>query len=486
VTALPRSTPSAEGVNSAAVTRFLDSLTAAGDIEVHSVMLLRHGAVVAEGHWTPYEAGQVNLLYSLSKSFTSVAAGIAMQEKRFRLDDRIVDLVPELVPDDVADTWRRVTVRDCLRMATGHLDDPEIHPGGGDWLAAFLRLAPEREPGSVFTYNQLATYTVARLIEASSGERLLDYLRPRLFEPLGIGAAAWFTDGHGHDCGFSGLHVATDAIARLGQLLLQRGQWDGEQLLPADWVEQATSRRMPNDGAHRRPGAEEPTFDWGHGYGFQFWMCRNGFRGDGAYGQFCLVLPEQDSVLAMTAETTQMQAVLDAVWEHLLPGLGSGGSEEADTDLATRLENAAVVIPASDGTSRGTGRLARSGGDAAPSVDAVEIAAAASGWIAHLRAGDRSWQLPIGNRDWAEGEWMDDPGVPFRSAGGWVDGRFRAQLRMIRTPHVIELEADPEAGTVGLQWREQPLHGTEPAAHSSDPSGARVRSSRPRVAGSEP
>ena len=465
MTPLPRSTPNAERVDATSVTRFLDALTAGG-IEVHGLMLLRHGAVVAEGHWAPYEAGQVNLLYSLSKSFTSVAAGIAMGEKRFRLDDRIVDLVPELVPHDVAHTWRRVTVRDCLRMATGHLDDPELHPRGGDWLAAFLQLAPEREPGSVFTYNQLATYTVARLVEASSGQRLLDYLRPRLFDPLGIGPAAWFTDGHGHACGFSGLHVSTDAIARLGQLLLQRGEWDGRQLVPQEWVELATSRQMPNDGAHRRPGTEEPTFDWGHGYGFQFWMCRKGFRGDGAYGQFCLVLPEQDTVLAMTAETTQMQAVLDAVWDHLLPGLGRDGSDEADRELATRLEEAAVVIPACDGSAHEPRPLTRRGGDAAPSVESVTIEVADAGWSAQFRVGDRSWQLPIGAGEWAAGEWLDDPGLPFRCAGGWVDGRFRAQLRMIQTPHVIELVADPADGTVALQWREPPLHGMEPSQHS--------------------
>ncbi|RNI22857.1 serine hydrolase domain-containing protein [Flexivirga caeni] len=283
---LRQSAPSAEGVDAAAVGHFLDALATAG-IEAHSLMLLRHGAVVADAHWAPYEAGQLNLLYSLSKSFVSVAAGIAVQENRFRLTDRIVDLVPDLVPPDVADNWRLVTVRDCLRMATGHLDDPAFHLAADDWLAAFLRMPPEQAPGSVFTYNQLATYTVARLIQETAGERLLDYLRPRLFEPLGVDTAAWLTDGHGHDLGFSGLHLPTDAIARLGQLLLQRGEWHGRQLVPAGWIEEATSPQMPNDGAHRRPGVEEPTFDWGHGYGYQFWLCRNGFRGDGAFGQFC-------------------------------------------------------------------------------------------------------------------------------------------------------------------------------------------------------
>ncbi|WP_446663803.1 serine hydrolase domain-containing protein [Flexivirga sp. B27] len=464
-TALRRSTPSDAGVDAAAVTGFLDALTGAG-IEAHSLMLLRHGAVVAEAHWAPYEAGQVNLLYSLSKSFTSVAAGIAMGEKRFQLDDRIVDLVPELVPDDVADTWRRVTVRDCLRMATGHLDDPEVHPGEGDVLAAFLRLPPESEPGSVFTYNQLATYTIARLVESSIGLRLLDYLRQRLFEPIGIGPAAWLTDGHGHDFGFSGLHVSTDAIARLGQLLLQRGRWDARQLVPADWVELATSPQMPNDGAHRKPGVEEPTFDWGHGYGFQFWMCRNGFRGDGAYGQFCVVLPEQDAVLAMTAETTEMQTVLDAVWEHLLPGLSGAGSGSGDAVLADRLAAPTIAPPPDDAGGAGTESLRRTGGDAAPSIDSVQVEADGEHWVAVLSSGQRSWRLPIGRGTWLAGVWDGDPGLPFRCAGGWLDGVFRAELRMIRTPHVIQLVVDPARHTVEMRWRQPPLHGLEPADHS--------------------
>lgn len=462
--ALPQATPSAQGVDAAAVGDFLDALTGSG-VETHSLVLLRHGAVVAEAHWSPYEAGQLNLLYSLSKSFVSAAAGIAVAEKRFRLDDRVVDLVPDLVPDDVHDRWRRVTVRDCLCMATGHLDDPAIRPGADDWLAGFLRLPPEREPGSVFTYNQLATYTVARLIEARSGERLLDYLRSRLLDPLGVPDAAWLTDGHGHDCGFSGLHLSTDAIARFGQLLLQHGRWDDRQLVPADWVALATSLQMPNDAAHRRPGADEPTFDWGHGYGFQFWMCRNGFRGDGAYGQFCLVLPEQDAVLAMTAETTQMQDVLDAVWQHLLPGLGTGGTAAADDALAAWLAAAAIEPPTDDGSGRGTDVLARAGGDAAPSVRSLAIRSEGDGWCATFRTGADSWQLPIGSGTWSAGAWQGDHGLPFRSAGGWADGVFRAELRMIRTPHVIRLIADPGGATVELHWRQPPLHGLEPAAH---------------------
>lgn len=463
--ALPTATPRSQGVDACAIEGFVDALADDG-IELHSLMLLRHGHVVAEAYWAPYASGQINLLYSLSKSFVSMAAGIAVAEGRFGLGDRVVDVVPEFVPEDVDDRWRRVTVRDCLRMATGHLDDPWLFPQHRDWLAEFLRLAPESAPGSVFTYNQLATYTVGRIVTATTGQRLLDYLEPRLLEPLGVTRAAWLTDGRGRDCGFSGLHVTTDAVARLGQLLLQGGKWDGRQLVPADWIEQATTVQMPNDGAHRRPGAEEPAPDWGRGYGYQFWMCRHGFRGDGALGQFCVVLPEEDAVLALTAETDRMQVVLDALWEQLLPGVTGGGSEQDDARLATRLQRVAIATPPDDEGGTGTGELRRSGGDAAPSVQAISIDPDGAGWVARLTVGERVFRLPIGNGSWAEGVWLDDVSLPFRSAGGWRDGRFIAQLRMVRTPHTIELVADPQAGTAALAWRFPPLHGAEPEAHS--------------------
>ncbi|RNI22856.1 hypothetical protein EFY87_08585 [Flexivirga caeni] len=182
-----------------------------------------------------------------------------------------------------------------------------------------------------------------------------------------------------------------------------------------------------------------------------------------------MVLPEYDAVLAMTAETTQMQAVLDAAWDHLLPGLDAGGSCTADEELAGRLSCAAVRIPGDDASGTDTTRLVRDGGDAAPKVDAVSIEIADDGWVAVFHAGERRWELPVGKGTWAAGEWKGDPGVPFRSAGGWVSGRFRAELRMIRTPHVIQLVADRGAGTAQLRWREQPLHGCGPGQHSIQP-----------------
>jgi CubicO group peptidase (beta-lactamase class C family) len=145
-----------------------------------------------------------------------------------------------------------------------------------------------------------------------TGETVLDYLKPRLFEPLGIEKPDWPASPQGNTVGGWGLSIKTEDIAKFGQLYLQKGQWNGKQLVPASWVEQATSKQVSN--------GSDPSKDWDQGYGFQFWRCRhNAYRGDGAFGQFCLVLPDQDAVVAITANCRDMQAELNIVWEKLLP-----------------------------------------------------------------------------------------------------------------------------------------------------------------------
>lgn len=464
--AFQRATPSSQGVDARAVLDFLDGVEAA-DIELHSLMLLRGSAVIAEATWAPYEPGRLNLLYSLSKSVVSTAAGLAIEEGRFGLDDRVVDLMPHLVPADVDERWTLITVRHCLTMATGHLQDPPRPAHGTDMLAAFLRLPPEADPGTVFTYNQMATHTVARIVAHTTGQRLLDYLRPRLLDPLGIEDAAWFTDGLGHDLGFSGLHLPTDAVARFGQLLLQEGRWEDRQLVPAEWIAQATSYQMDNDDSGDPPGRpREEVSDWDLGYGFQFWMCREGYRGDGAYGQFCLVLPDRDAVLVLTAEHEAMQDMLDQVWTHLLPGFDRPGSAEADEELRDRLAAAHLDGPGDDASGTATDELRREGGNAAPGVTSVRLERGDTADVLVFGSPEGTWRLPVGRGRWERGLWRDDPGTPFCSWGGRHESRYVAHLRMIRTPHTMVLTADPASGVVRLDWSEAPLHGPAPEAHS--------------------
>src|SRR5215813_5293073 len=339
--ALPRSSPVEQHVDPAGILGFLDALEARPDIELHSLMLVRHGHVVAEGWWRPYSAERPHLLYSLSKSFTSTAAAFAAAEGLLDLDDTVVSYFPEFDADVIDAGSRSIRIRHVAAMASGHdletwvraLEQDPREPVRG-----FLLIPPDRPPGTVFAYNQPCTYSLATIIQKQAGMPLTRYLRPRLFDPLGIGEVGWQSFPPGRERGFTGLHARTEDVAKLGQLYLQRGCWDGSQLISEDWVAEATSKRIDN--------SNQANPDWRQGYGFQFWMSRHGYRGDGAFGQFCVVLPEQSTVIVTTAWTLDMQAVLDAMWEHLLPGLGAAppGASAAQDQLSARL--AALELPA--------------------------------------------------------------------------------------------------------------------------------------------
>jgi hypothetical protein len=204
-------------------------------------------------------------------------------------------------------------------MNTGHEKDATDRVfgcGHANWPRAFLALPVERAPGSWFVYNTAATYMLSAIITRLTGETLLDYLRPRLFEPLGIVNPRWESDPAGINLGGTGLHIKLEDIARFGQMYLQNGMWDGQQVVPAAWIAEATRAHSDNSNQPATP-------DWNAGYGYQFWRCRpTGYRGDGAFGQYCVVLPEQDAVLAINSGVRDMQVVLDKVWAHLLPAMG--------------------------------------------------------------------------------------------------------------------------------------------------------------------
>jgi CubicO group peptidase (beta-lactamase class C family) len=182
-------------------------------------------------------------------------------------------------------------------------------------VKAFLEHPVAHAPGTWFRYNTPSTYLCSAIVTKVTGQTVLEYLKPRLFEPLGITAPTWGVSAEGYSLGGYGLFARTEDIAKFGLLYLQKGQWNGKQLIPESWVATATAQHVANDQA---PSGKNP--DWRQGYGFQFWRCRhNAYRGDGRDGQICLVMPDQDAVVAITAQTGQMQAELDLVWEKLLP-----------------------------------------------------------------------------------------------------------------------------------------------------------------------
>ncbi|MBP3965684.1 serine hydrolase domain-containing protein [Paenibacillus lignilyticus] len=342
---LPRSRPEELGIRPQAITALLNDWQRR-QIEIHSVMIMRNGHVAAEGWWAPYARQLPHTMFSLSKSFTSTAIGMAAMEGLLSIDDTVISYFPEETPLDPSPNLQAMRIRDLLMMGTGHETDTIVNlitSEDGNWVRAFLNAPVEREPGTHFVYNSGATYMLSAILQKVSGQKLLDYLQPRLFEPLGILGATWGACPRGIHIGGWGLALTTEGVAKFGQLYLQKGLWEGKRLISEAWIEEATSKQIENgDGGDN---------EWAQGYGYQFWQCRHGaYRGDGAFGQFCIVMPEQDMVIAITSSTNDMQGVLDAIWTHILPAtldralpLGANGEQAAQ--LSTQLASLALHPP---------------------------------------------------------------------------------------------------------------------------------------------
>ncbi len=334
---LPRSTTEMQGIKSSAILQFIERGERTID-DLHSVMLLRHGRVITEGWWAPYAEQTPHELYSLSKSFASTAIGIAIAEGRLGLDDTVTSFFDQSdLPAEPGANLQAMRIRDLLSMNSGHQDDTEhrLSVEDGRWSRAFLHLNVEHKPGTHFVYNTGATYMLSAILQKTTGQRLIDYLRPRLFDKLGIKNPSWQQSPEGVDLGGWGLRITTEDIARFGLLYLQRGVWNGERILSKEWVADASSRQTSN--------GSNPRSDWEQGYGYQFWRCRhNSYRGDGAFGQYCIIMPDQDAVLAITSGTEDMQAVLNLVWEELLPNMTDAplnADMETERKLATKLDS---------------------------------------------------------------------------------------------------------------------------------------------------
>jgi CubicO group peptidase (beta-lactamase class C family) len=210
-----------------------------------------------------------------------------------------------------------LTLHDLLRMTSGH-DNPPLTAAERasleekDWVKYYMSLPLDRAPGELFTYSSGDTFIISALIQAATGQTVQDYLTPRLFEPLGIHNVYWESSPLGITLGCAGLVINNEELSRFGQFLLQRGMWEGKQLVPAEWIDFATRKQIDNQGS----------VDWNQGYGCQFWMCtHDAYRADGAYGQFCIVLSDKDAVIAINSQEEHMQEILDIVWAEILPQL---------------------------------------------------------------------------------------------------------------------------------------------------------------------
>lgn len=311
---LERSTPEREGLSSVGLLEVMKEFSS--ETQFHSVMILRHGKVICEGWWRPYSYDEPHQMFSLSKSFTSTAIGMCVHEGRLSVDDKVSAYFRDLMPEETTPWLESMTIKHLLTMSSGHKDCIAwrcVAQGTANWGKAFFENPLATEPGSTFVYNSMATYMLSVLVTRLTGQKVVDYLRPRLFEPLGIEQPEWDECPMGYNTGGWGLHLRTEDIAKFGQLYLQRGIWEGRRLISESWIDMATSAQIDNS-----PGR---VLDWAQGYGFQFWRCMpdGAYRGDGAFGQYCLVVPSHDIVVAITETAKDMQKPLTTVWDKLLP-----------------------------------------------------------------------------------------------------------------------------------------------------------------------
>ncbi|HKG05047.1 MAG TPA: serine hydrolase, partial [Pedobacter sp.] len=316
---LPHSIPEKEGVDSKGILDFVNA-TRTSKTEFHSFMLVRHGKVVADGWWNPYGPELRHTLYSCSKSFTATAIGFAINEQKLALDSKVISFFPDQVPATISPNLAQLTVRDALIMADGQDPEPGYVSADTNWVKGFLAAPVVHKPGSVFLYNSLGTYMLSAIIQKVTGQTVLQYLTPRLFKPLGIKNIDWETDLKGISTGGWGLRLKTEDMAKFAQLFLQKGKWEGKQILPLGWAEEASTAKIIQHPD--MPKEKRDASDWEQGYGYQMWRSKNNaYRGDGAFGQYMIVMPDQDAVIAITAETADMQEEIDLVWKYLLPAM---------------------------------------------------------------------------------------------------------------------------------------------------------------------
>lgn len=460
----------------------LDALDGKG-IELHSLMVARHGSVIAQGWWEPYAADRVHLLYSVSKSWTACAVGALVDRGLLSTQDRIVDLLPGVDPRAVSERWRRVTLGHALTMTVGHDDEgwgPDqvratmvpAEPGEIDpVVASILAHELDHAPGTHFAYNQAATYLVSSAVRAVSGRSLVEVLGEYILGPLGVPELPWHTTVSGVELGFSGAHARTRDILALAQLHLDEGRYAGGQVLSPEWVRWArTPSPCPTLSMSESP-------DWRNGYGGSFWSSPNGcYRGDGAFGQFAIVVPDHAVAIAVTSETEDMQWILSALWDHLLPAIDREGSPGADEELAERLASRTLPGPA-DCAPTPPGQPERTfervSGSVRHTYSAVTVSPGEDGGSTlTLHRGGDALTCGVHPDRWVEGEWRaDGVRLPVAARGGYrPDGSYAVDVRVVETPHTLRVRAGASGGA-DLSWRIHPLLGDDPLWLAVHPAG---------------
>ncbi len=326
------------------VGNFLNAVTRK-NLDLHSLMIVQDGKVVAEHYRGEGAPNRSHVMWSVSKTFTATAVGFAVEEHKLSLKDKVIDFFPEQLPDTVSRNLRRMTIRDLLTMTTGHTSDPTYTIGldsipahDVNWIEAFMDTPVKAKPGTYFLYNTLGTYVLSAIMQKVTGEKIVDYLTPRLFTPLGIEKPYWGESPQGINKGGWGLYLKTEDMAKMGVLFLNEGLFNGHRIISSDWIRKASGRRVssiPGDYDYKKviSRAETPEQkkrerekferdNWLKGYGFQMWRgCHNTYRADGMRGQFIIVIPEKKAVVVTTANIDDMPLEINLIWDYILPEL---------------------------------------------------------------------------------------------------------------------------------------------------------------------
>lgn len=348
-----RVTPESVGISSGSIENLLDKLENGGYTEPHGLIVMRHGKICAEGWWSPYAPGVRHGLQSHTKTYAATAVGIAYTEGILRLDERIIDIFPQFAPEYPSEYLKKLTVHHVLCMGCGmeQMPRPSL-----DWIRDFLAIPVKHEPGAAYMYNSTGSTLLGAVVRAKTGLGLHDYLKPRLFDKVGINAdnLRWVCMPDGMEIGGGGLYATTEDNLRLMKLYADGGVWNGERILAEDYVRLATS--LQNESATEEK-VNPPAKDNFVGYGYQIWMCRpkGVYRADGAMGQFTIVVPDRDMIIAITENASGAtggvgpQKVLDAMWEFLDEVVSDKALPEdsaASEHLARRMSTLALASPA--------------------------------------------------------------------------------------------------------------------------------------------
>lgn len=449
--------PEEAGVSTKGILHFIKSAVESG-ASFHSLMILRHGKEVACLNFAPYDDTTPHVLFSLSKSFCSAAAGFAVQEGLLSWDSRVCDVLPECAPENPSEDLKKITLSHLLCMGSG-LDpkSDDFSSGVEDWGKATLSHPVVHEPGTHFHYNSHGTYLVSRMVQKVTGMNIRDYLMPRLFEPLGIEKPTWDTCPQGVCCGGWGLKLSARDIAKFGQLLLQKGMWQGRRVLPEGWMENATAVHI--DNSNGRPRAWS---DWHQGYGYQFWRCCFGrFRGDGMYGQICMVDEKKDMVIACTAGMNDLQHEL-----NLLHGLFDAcdleeGTEQEKAELEHALGCLGYAVPSGKGTRTVNGTLTYEAEQ--EKIELVFSQEAAGGVIRlDLQRNTLPGQKESVTLYFAQGQYLENPvtgedahtqGVHMMGAYGWQGNELVLTARTKDGPFTLNMRLKPSGDGWCLQNR---------------------------------